>query len=143
MARAQARYTIIDEPRPGPLQRLAMNPLFPFIAYMLFAPLGALLFFVNALALRSRTMLLELLFTLIGLSLLGGLIFVPEARDWLLARGWLDATIVAPWAFAIKYLLLVPLAIGMWCGYKVFLWQSATHEVLTYFDRSQRRGGGR
>jgi hypothetical protein len=141
-SRTSARYAIIDEPGSGPLQRLAMTPILPFIAYMLLAPLGGLLFIVNALALRARTMWWEIAFAIIGVALWARLYYLPPAIDWLIGQNADAIALFNTWAFTLKYVMLVPLAIGMWCGYKIFLWQSATHEVLTYFDRANDRKGG-
>jgi hypothetical protein len=141
-SRTPARYAIIDEPRSGPLQRLAMTPLLPFIAYMLFPPLGGVLFAVNALALRARTMWWEIVFAIIGVTLWARLYYLPPAIEWLIGDDAGRIVLFTAWAFAIKYAMLVPLAIGMWCGYKIFLWQSATYEVLSYFDRAGERKGG-
>jgi hypothetical protein len=141
MPRVAARYAIIDEPRSGPLQRLAMNPLLPFIAYMLVAPLGGVLFTVNALALRARTMWWEIGFALAGVALWARLYYLPPAINRLVAEGFIDPVALDHWGFTIKYVMLIPLALGMWCGYKIFLWQAATYEVLTYFDRAAERKG--
>ena len=47
------RYRLIDEPRPGPLQRIALPPLLVFLAAQFFLPWGALLVGLNALALNG------------------------------------------------------------------------------------------
>lgn len=137
---SRSAYTIIDEPRPGPLKRFVMNPMLPFLAYMVFLPLGAALFLVNALALRGRTMALEIGFALAGLALFARFWLVGPALRAIVDAGWLTERALADWGFGIKYLMLVPLALGLWLGYKVFLWQSASHEIYTYFDRERERG---
>ncbi len=141
MTRPPARYAIIDEPGGSPLQRLAMAPLLPFIAYMLFMPVGAALFVVNALALRARTMFWEISFAVLGAALWARTLLVEPGLNVLLGAGVISAADLNTWGFGIKYAMLIPLAISLWCGYKIFLWQSASHEVLTYFDRANARQG--
>lgn len=121
------RYRIIDEPRPGALARLAMPPILPLFAFMLFAPVGIVLILVNALALRGATMGREMM-----VAALGGILRMP-AVFWLHDIG---PEIVVPWL--VKYLTVIPIGLSLWCGYKVFVWQSATHELMKYF-----KSGGR
>ena len=45
------RYRLIDEPREGPLQRLALPPFLVFIVATFFTPWGFLLVALNAIAL--------------------------------------------------------------------------------------------
>ncbi|HEX8258051.1 MAG TPA: hypothetical protein VF589_10490 [Allosphingosinicella sp.] len=47
------RYRLIDEPRPGPLGRIALPPLLVFIVAQIFLPWGALLIAANAVALNG------------------------------------------------------------------------------------------
>jgi hypothetical protein len=134
MPRSASAYSIIDEPRPGPLKRFAMNPMLPFLGYMLFLPVGAGLFVLNALALRGRTMAWEIGFALIGLALYSRIWLLAPGLKAAHAAGWFSLETLDAWAFTIKYLMLLPLAVGLWLGYKVFIWQSASYEIHTYFD---------
>ena len=45
------RYRVVDEPRPGPMQRVALPPLLVFMVAVFFMPWGLLLIALNALAL--------------------------------------------------------------------------------------------
>lgn len=137
MPRTASAYSIIDEPRPGPLKRFAMNPMLPFLGYMLFMPVGAALFVLNALALRGRTMAWEIGFALGGLALFSRFWLLEPALNAAMDAGWLSLTTFEAWSFSIKYLMLLPLAVGLWLGYKVFIWQSATYEIHTYFDSTR------
>ncbi len=47
------RYRVIDEPRPGRLQRIALPPLLVFMVAIFFTPWGLLLIAGNALALNG------------------------------------------------------------------------------------------
>ncbi len=63
----QAGYTIADEPRPGALQRFAVNPLFPLLGLMLGGTyLGFAWFALNAFALGSSRAGRELGYAIAG-----------------------------------------------------------------------------
>lgn len=99
-----------------------MPPILPFFAFMLFAPLGVVLLIVNTIALRGA-----LLWREIGLTVLGGILRLPVTFLMLATElpgvpAWLNA-----------YLAVIPIGLSLWCGYKVFVWQSATHELMKYF----------
>lgn len=47
------RYRLVDEPRPGRLQRFALPPLLVFIVGVFFLPWGLLLIALNAIALNG------------------------------------------------------------------------------------------
>lgn len=47
------RYRLVDEPREGPLQRLALPPFLIFLAAAFFMPWGFVLVALNAVALNS------------------------------------------------------------------------------------------
>jgi hypothetical protein len=51
--RDQFRYRLVDEPRAGPLSKLALPPILMFILATLFLPWGFLLITVNAIALNG------------------------------------------------------------------------------------------
>lgn len=99
-----------------------MPPILPFFAFMLAAPLGVVLLIVNTIALRGA-----LLWREIGLTVLGGILRLPVTFLMLATElpgvpAWLNA-----------YLAVIPIGLSLWCGYKVFVWQSATHELMKYF----------
>ena len=62
--RDQFRYRLVDEPRPGPLSRIALPPILMFIGATLLLPWGFLLITANAVALngpnRNREVVLSL-----------------------------------------------------------------------------------
>jgi hypothetical protein len=62
------RYRLIDEPREGPLQRLALPPLLVFIVATFFTPWGFVLIALNAVALGGPARNREI--ALAGLALL-------------------------------------------------------------------------
>jgi hypothetical protein len=60
----QFRYQLVDEPRPGPLSKIALPPILMFIGATLLLPWGFLLITANAIALngpnRNREVALSL-----------------------------------------------------------------------------------
>lgn len=85
------RYRLIDEPREGPLQRLALPPFLVFLVATFFTPWGFLLVALNAVALggpaRNREIGLAGLAILVyfaarialGLAIRAGLLEVRQA----------------------------------------------------------------
>ena len=67
------RYRLIDEPREGPLQRLALPPILVFIVATFFTPWGFVLVALNAVALGGPSRNRE-----IGLTLLAFLVYVAS-----------------------------------------------------------------
>jgi hypothetical protein len=63
------RYQLIDEPRPGPLQRFALPPLLVFLAATYFMPWGLLLIGANAIALNGPHRDREILFSIIPIAI--------------------------------------------------------------------------
>ncbi len=73
------RYRLIDEPRPGPLQRLALPPLLVFLIGTFFLPWGLLLVAANAVALNGPQRNREVLFALIPIAVYYGALEVLDA----------------------------------------------------------------
>ena len=71
------RYRLVDEPRPGPLQRLALPPLLVFLVATFFQPWGLLLIAANAVALngphRNREIALSIAAIAVHYAALGAL----------------------------------------------------------------------
>lgn len=134
MSSDDGRYQIIDEPREGPLSRFILHPVLPFFAWMFFREAGAALFIFNAVALRGRRMWREIamaalsygVFWIMGIFVLYGL-----------------APLGLP-AKSVKYLAIIPIAIGLWLAYRVFVSQIASYEIRKlYQDMASFRSGGR
>lgn len=80
-------YRIIDEPRPGPLQKLALPPLIVFLLGNFFMPWGWLLIAANAVALNGPQRNREIALSLAPI----GIYFAATAvLDRLIAAGMLD-----------------------------------------------------
>ena len=91
------RYRIVDEPRPGPLQRFALPPLLLFLVGNFFLPWGWLLIAANAVALNGPKRNREIAFTALSI----GIYFLAVAvLDWLLQANAL-ATNHASYLFAL------------------------------------------
>ena len=128
MSRADERYQIIDEPSPGPLARFAVNPMVPFLIFMVFPPLGAPFFLFNTIALNGRTWLRELAVLAFACVLRFGIPY-PLAL-WSVSQG-------VP-VRAIPYIEVVPIALSLWLGYRVFFGQAVTHALKTYLAPEAR-----
>ena len=63
------RYRLVDEPRPGPLQRLALPPLLVFLLATFFMPWGLLLVAANAVALNGPNRNREIAFSAIPIAI--------------------------------------------------------------------------
>lgn len=107
-----AGYQILDEPNPGALAQVAVNPMWPLLASMLAGSWLALPWFaLNSFAMGSPTRKRE-----IGLVLCGGagsiliaigLIWVAAATN--MTRGGLGYAILVPtlWKLGVAYALFV------------------------------------
>lgn len=121
--RADARYQIIDEPRPGLLDRIAMNPMLPFFAAMLLWPWGFLAFVVNSLALNGPSKWLEIAMAIAAVALGVGL---GVAGAYAIVHGYLPPE-TGP------YLRVLIIAASMLLGYRVYISQAETYELRAYF----------
>ena len=120
---AVPRYQIIDEPRPGLLDRIAMNPMLPFFAAMLLWPWGFLAFVLNSLALNGPSKWVEILLAIGAVALGVGL---GVAGVVAISQGLLpEAT--------LPYLRVVIIAASMLLGYRVYISQAETFELRAYF----------
>jgi len=127
MARApkgdEGRYQIVDEPSPGPLARFAVQPMLPFLAFMIVPWAGIPFFLFNTLALKGRTWVREILLLSIASVLRFG---IPHSvAVWMVGQG-----VPVNW---MGYIAVLPLAASLWLGYRVFHDQSVTHQMRAFF----------
>lgn len=127
--RVGARYQIIDEPRPGLLDRIAMNPMLPFFAAMLLWPWGFLAFVLNSLAQNGAAKWIEILMAVAAVALGVGL---GVAGAYAIVYGLLPET-------ALPYLRVLIIAASMLLGYRVYLSQAETYELRAYFASLRSR----
>lgn len=73
------RYRLIDEPRQGPLQRLALPPLLVFLVGTFFLPWGLLLVAANAVALNGPHRNREIGFAIIPILIYFGALKALDA----------------------------------------------------------------
>jgi hypothetical protein len=126
-----SRYRIDDEPRPGKLARLTVNPFWPFLGLMLGgAWLGWPWFVLNGAAMGSASFKREA-----GLVLVAFLLTLPlfialiaVAQSFGLPREYL------------RLVLLPVVAFKLAVTYFVFLAQSRSFELFSYFGGVTRNG---
>lgn len=119
-----ARYAIPDEPRPGALERWAVDPVWPLFAQMLGGSWLALPWFVfNGIALGSATVRRERV--LAAASLLGSAALVVALLA-LAASTRLDRT-------TVQLLLLPLLALKLATAYAIYLAQARSFELWRHF----------
>jgi heme/copper-type cytochrome/quinol oxidase subunit 4 len=120
----EAEYRIIDEPRPGGLAHLAVNPFWIFLAMMLGgAWLGWPWFVLNGLAIGSASVRKELALVLVGIVAAIGATLVLLL---LVSAGALSMD-------HVKYAMVGLIAIKLAITYFVFLNQSRSFELFSYF----------
>jgi hypothetical protein len=125
------RYQLPDEPRPGPLTQLAVDPMWPMFAFILVgAWLGYAWFALNALALGSPTRNRE--FGLIALGLAGSALYYFGLAG-AFESGWLEPP-------AVKYAMLGVVAIKIACAYGLHISQTRVCELFTYFGGETKNG---
>ena len=127
----QASYKIIDEPAPTAISRVAVNPIWIFLASLFGgAGIGLLWFAVNAFAISSASRKRELL--LVGGGLIGTpLIFVTLSG--LLSSGWLGQG-------ALPYLQLVVTGFQLLVIYGLHLSQHKSYELFSLYGGVSRNG---
>lgn len=125
-------YRIVDEPTPGTLTHLAVNPLFPLLSVMLVGIGFAWPWFlVNGLAIGSATRRRELLLVVAGFA--GAALFSA-----LLASAQMQS-LVKP--SLMPYLDLVGIAWALGISYAIHGMQFVSFQIYEYTGGSVRNGG--
>lgn len=124
-------YRILDEPAPGRWSHLAVDPLWPLLAFMFGGTwLSWGWFAFNAHAIGSPTRSREIALALVGLVGAAGLALL---LGWTLAAGYLPPS-QAWWA---------GLAVTLWkmgVSYWIFVLQRRTFDLYEYFGGRARNG---
>jgi hypothetical protein len=128
---ASTLYRLPDEPVPGALSGVAVNPVFPLLAMMLGgAWLGWPWLAVNAFAIGSPTRWKELALVLAGLFGSGGLILgLVAAAGGGLVRG-----------LAISFWVLAVIVWKLFIAYRVYILQARTFGVYEYYGGRVQNG---
>lgn len=125
-------YRLDDEPRPGALARLAVEPLWPLLGLMLGgAWLGLPWFVLNGVAVGSPTRVREAALAAIGLLGSLGLAF---GLLYLWQGGILDKG-------SLQYAMLVLVVWKLAIGYALFVMQASTIELYQYYGGVLNRFG--
>ncbi len=125
-------YRLDDEPRPGALARLAVEPLWPLLGLMLGgAWLGLPWFVLNGMAVGSPTRAREAALAAIGLLGSLGLAF---GLLYLWQGGILDKG-------SLQYAMLVLVVWKLAIGYALFVMQASTIELYQYYGGVLNRFG--
>lgn len=124
-------YRIADEPKPGALQHLVVDPLWPFLAIMFG---GAWLswpwFIFNGFAVGSPSRRRELAIALGGFVASAGALFV---LFYAVGIGWLPTG-------GLPYGLLVVVVVKLAVTYWLHVLQASTFEIYTYYGGAVRSG---
>jgi hypothetical protein len=124
-------YKIADEPSPGALANLAVNPMWPFIAIMFGGAWLSWSWFVfNGIAVGSPTKRREWLWVIGGLGVSGVLVAVFSL---MISKG----LIVEP---HIKYVMLLLVAWKLGVTYVLYSLQGHSIEIYEYYGGELRNG---
>lgn len=125
-------YRIEDEPTPGSLARLAVQPLWPLLGMMLggFA-FGMAWFVFNGFAVGSPTRWKECLLAVVGLA---GTVLITGTWVVAMDMGYLPDDALAK--YAVLPMLIWRLAIG----YSIYMMQARSIELYEYFGGELRNG---
>lgn len=124
-------YRILDEPRPGGLAHLAVNPLWPLLAVMLGGVwLSWPWFVLNSFAVGSPTRFREFGLAVGGLF---GSVAVLLTINWLRLEGVLDNV---AFSYAVVALVVWKLLISYW----LYILQARTFGLYEYFGGAVRNG---
>ncbi len=124
-------YAIIDEPRPGALQKWVVNPIWPFFSLMFAGCWLALPWFAfNGVAMGSARRRRELLVVLLATPLkLGLAIFLVMLHK---KSGLPDE--------ALRYFLVAVMALKLGLGYWLLNLQQPSFSLYEYFGAPTRNG---
>lgn len=121
------RYRIIDEPRPGPLQRFALPPLLVFlisgIGFLI--PWGWLLIAVNAIALNGVHRNREIAFAIIPVALY---FLTLIGLDAAVSRAWLTSS-------QANYVFIGAIGLGLIFAASAYVWQEQTTQLRRYLQQ--------
>lgn len=125
-----ARYHIEDEPRPGRLERLITDPMWPLFGMVLGAGwIGFLWFIVNGVALGSSTLRREIAWVVGGIAGAAGLAY---AALWLVGSRTLPVS-------AVPYLILVPMTWKLAVGYVLLTLQRRSFALWEHYGGQASR----
>ena len=128
---APTRYRIPDEPRPGGLAHLTVDPIWPFFALMLCGPWLAIPWFLlNGLALGTPTQRREWL-ALAGM--IAGSLAVVLLISALTNAGFLQGV-----SLRLSLLSIIALKLGL--GMAVTVMQARSFELWSYYGGNARNG---
>jgi len=124
-------YHILDEPSPGALARLAVNPLWPLLAVMFGgAWISWSWFVVNAFAIGSPTRWREAALAAAGFAGTAGLILALVGLE---VNGVLSGVAIS---YALVGLVVWKLAVSYW----LYVLQGRTFSLFEYFHGATRNG---
>jgi len=126
-----AAYRIIDEPQPGALAQIAVNPFWPLLAFMLGGLWCAWPWFViNAFALGSPTRVRDTGFAVAGFV---GIFAIAFLMGWLMLKGVVGAD-------RVKYAMMVVTLWKLGISYWLYELQSRSFGLYQYFGGVVRSG---
>ncbi|WP_295798627.1 hypothetical protein [uncultured Microbulbifer sp.] len=124
-------YQIIDEPRPGALTRLAVNPFWPLLGFMFGGAFFSWVWsLINSLALGSPTRLRELFAILCGFV---GYFLLLFAMSFLINLQVFEG-------LTHQYTRILLVGFSLIPSYYVYLRQSAAYELFEYFGGKALNG---
>jgi hypothetical protein len=124
-------YKIIDEPAPSAVSRIAVNPVWIFLASLFGGTgIGLVWFGVNAFAISSASRLRELGLVVVGLA---GTPLLVATLSGLLNIGWLGPGLV-------PYLQLVVTGFQLAVIYLLHLSQHKSYELFSLYGGVGRNG---
>jgi hypothetical protein len=124
-------YRIVDEPQPGALQRLAVNPLWPLFGYMFGGSLLAWLWFgVNGQAVGSPTRRRELFLIAVGFA---GTVVLALVLGYAVQAAWITKSDM--W-WGLLIITLWKLGVTYW----LYALQARTFELFQYFGGQAHSG---
>jgi hypothetical protein len=119
------RYRIVDEPRPGTLQRFALPPMLVFIGATLWVPWGFLAIAANALALNGPHRNREILFATIPILIYYG---TKLALGAAILAGLLKSN-------QADYIFVASIGVGLAFAAMAFIQQDRTADLRRYLRR--------
>jgi hypothetical protein len=124
-------YRIPDEPRPGALERVIVNPLWPLLALMLVGPwLGLPWLVFNSVALGSPSLRGDIAAAMA--AIFGTLLF-----GWILMQPGVAQSIPRE---SIKYWLLIVVSLHLGFGYLIYLRQQSAYSIFEYYGGKPAMG---